>query len=363
MDTQDNVDEYEITLYEYDGRGLQTKVVDALGHVTVHEYDGNGNLVKTTDADGMVTEYTFDSLDLVSHINYNGGKQVDYAYNKTGDLVKMEDWSGATTYEIDLLHRITSTTDRLGKHVAYTYDSVGNQTSVAYPDGTTATKEYDLVHNLTKVVEEDGRTTTYTYDGMRRVTHMNYPDGWQEDYHYDAIGQLLAIEDTDPSGKDMKQQKNTFTYDVCGNMTHEYMRGNGTGETTTDVTYTYDELHRVTSAQELYGNAHRDYQYDSLGNLTYESNNNNVHYDYKINNLNQLVQKSYSSNDKEGTVYTYDGRGNLVKEEYGKLNGNGNNKRTTVAEYTYDETNKMVKGVNSIGESSSYLFNGKNALS
>lgn len=89
---------------------------------------------------------------------------------------------------------------------------------------------------------------------------------------------------------------------------------------------------------------------------------NNVHYDYKLNNLNQLVQKTYSSNDKEGTLYTYDGRGNLVKEEYGKLNGNGNSKRTTVAEYTYDETNKMVKGVNSIGESSSYLFNGKDAL-
>ena len=38
-----------------------------------------------------------DALDLISHINYNGGKQVDYAYNKTGDLVKMEDWSGITT--------------------------------------------------------------------------------------------------------------------------------------------------------------------------------------------------------------------------------------------------------------------------
>ena len=132
VDTQDNVDEYEVTLYEYDGRGLQTKVVDALGNVTVHQYDGNGNLVKTTDADGYVTEYTMDALDLIEHINYNGGKQVDYQYNKTGDLVKMEDWSGTTTYEVDLLHQITTTTtDRLGKHAAYTYDGVGNQTSVS----------------------------------------------------------------------------------------------------------------------------------------------------------------------------------------------------------------------------------------
>lgn len=363
VDEQDGVDEYEVTLYEYDGRGLQTKVVDALGNVTVHQYDGNGNLVKTTDADGYVTEYTMDALDLIEHINYNGGKQVDYQYNKTGDLVKMEDWSGTTTYEVDLLHRITATTDRLGKHVAYTYDGVGNQTSVSYPDGTVATKEYDLVKNLTKVVEEDGRTTTYEYDGMGRVTHMNYPDGWQEDYHYDAIGQLTAIEDTDPTQKDMKQQKNTFEYDVCGNMIHEYMRGNGTGETTTDVTYTYDELHRVTSAKELYGNAWRNYQYDSLGNLTYEENSNSVHYDYKLNNLNQVTEKHYATQDHEGTIYTYDKRGNLVLEEYGKFNGNPNGqKRQTVAEYVYDETNKMVEGTNSIGESSAYLFNGKNAL-
>ena len=41
----------------------------------------------------------------------------------------------------------TNTTDRLGSHVAYTYDATGNQTSVSYPDGTTATKEYDLVGN------------------------------------------------------------------------------------------------------------------------------------------------------------------------------------------------------------------------
>lgn len=114
---------------------------------------------------------------------------------------------------------------------------------------------------------------------MGRVTHMAYPDGWQEDYTYDTIGQLLSIYDTDSSGKDMKQQKNIFEYDVCGNMTYEYMRGNGTGESTVENFYAYDALHRLTYAKENYGNAWRSYQYDSLGNLTYESNSNNVHYD------------------------------------------------------------------------------------
>lgn len=204
VDTQDKVDEYQVTLYEYNGRRLTTKVVDALGNVTVHEYDGNGNLVKTTDADGFVTEYTLSALDLVTHINYNGGKQVEYQYNAVGDLVKMEDWTGANTFEVDLLNRITKATDHKGNVTTYTYDSVGNQTVVGYPDGTEAAKEYDLVHNLTSVTETDGRTTTYQYDGMRRATHMEYPDGWVEDYVYDSIGQVLSIHDTDPTKKDMK---------------------------------------------------------------------------------------------------------------------------------------------------------------
>ena len=356
VDTQDGVDEYEVTLYEYDGRGLVTKVVDALGNVTTTEYDGNGNVSKVTDADGYVTEYTYNALDMVTNINYNGGKEASYQYNAVGDLVRMEDWTGINTFEVDLLNRITKVTDHKGKVVTYGYDATGNQTSIGYPDGSSVTKTYDLVNNLESVTETDGRTTTYTYDGMRRVIHMEYPDGWQEDYTYDAIGQLLSIYDTDPSGKDMKQQKNRFEYDACGNMTYEYMRGNGTGEATVEVYYTYDELHQVVTAQENYGNKSRSYQYDSLGNLTWETNSNNVTVDYKLNNLNQITT---SSDDgwKTSTTYTYDDRGNLIQELYTK-----NNKQSITGAYTFDETNKMVKGVNDLGESSEYLYNGLGAL-
>ena len=206
------------------------------------------------------------------------------------------------------------------------------------------------------VTEHDGRTTTYTYDGMGRTVKMEYPHGWVEDYHYDSIGQLLKVEDTDPSGKDMKQQKHVYEYDDCGNMTYEYMRGNGTGEATVENFYTYDALHRVTNAKENYGNASRTYQYDSLGNLTWETNSNNVTTDYKLNNLNQITEKS-SDGWKTHTTFTYDKRGNLIQEQYGK-----NKKVTSIGTYTYDETNKMVKGVNANAESSSYLYNGLGAL-
>ena len=191
---------------------------------------------------------------------------------------------------------------------------------------------------------------------MGRISKMEYPHGWVEDYHYDSIGQLLKVEDTDPTQKDMKQQKHVYEYDACGNMTYEYMRGNGTGEATVENTYTYDALHRVISVHENYGNDNRSYTYDSLGNLTYETAQGNKSVDYKLNNLNQITS---SSDDgwKTSTTYTYDKRGNLVQELYTK-----NNKQSVTGAYTYDETNKMVQGVNDIGESSEYLYNGLGAL-
>ena len=303
-----------------------------------------------------VTTYGYNGLDMVTSINYNNGKEVTYQYNKVGDLVEMTDWTGTTTFEVDLLNRITKTTDTKGQVVEYTYDTTGNQTSVSYPDGTTATKTYDLLGQLKTVTEHDGRITTYTYDGMGRLSRMEYPHGWVEDYHYDSIGQLLKVEDTDPSGKDMKQQKHVYEYDDCGNMVYEYMRGNGTGEATVENTYTYDVLHRIVSVHENYGNDNRSYTYDSLGNLTYETSQGNKSVDYKLNNLNQITS---SSDDgwKTSTTYTYDLRGNLIQELYTK-----NNKQSVTGAYTYDETNKMVKGVNDIGESSEYLYNGLGAL-
>ena len=39
---------------------------------------GNGNLISKTDPDGFVTTYGYNGLDMVTSINYNGGKEVSY---------------------------------------------------------------------------------------------------------------------------------------------------------------------------------------------------------------------------------------------------------------------------------------------
>ena len=56
-----------------------------------YAYDGNGNLKSKTDTDGYTTECTYNCLDLVTSINYNDAKEVNYRYNATGDLIAMEE--------------------------------------------------------------------------------------------------------------------------------------------------------------------------------------------------------------------------------------------------------------------------------
>ena len=78
--------------------------------------------------------------------------------------------------------------------------------------------------------------------------------------------------------------------------------------------------------------------------------------DYKLNNLNQITSKT-DDNWKTHTDYTYDKRGNNLSKVYYK-----NKKETLMGSYTYDETNRMVKGVNDAGEQSYYFFNGLGVL-
>ena len=281
---------------------------------------------------------------------------MSYRYNATGDLVSMEDWLGTTTFELDLLHQLTAATDHRGDRVEYTYDGVGNQTEIRYPDGTKAAYEYDLVHNQTKVTETDGSETTFAYDGMARVTEMHYPNGWVEYYTYDKMGRILSVDDTHPSEKPAKTQKHTYRYDANGNIVYEYMRGNGTGQAKNETLYTYDALNRLVSAHDNYGNSTRNYTYDSLGNLTFETGMGSHNCDYIYNNLNQQIDRSVDD-WKTHTASTYDKRGNLVLEEFGK------NKQLTVSgQYEFDETNRMVRGVNGNGEESIYTYNGLGAL-
>ena len=121
-----------------------------------------------------MTRYSYTALDLVKKINYNGAKEVSYQYNKVGELVQMDDWTGTNTFELDLLGRLQKMTDHKGNTVSYAYDAVGNQTGITYPDGSKTRSFYDAVYNLTSVIDADDGTYAYVYDAANRPVKLTY---------------------------------------------------------------------------------------------------------------------------------------------------------------------------------------------
>ena len=330
------------------------------------------NLVSKTDADGYVTRYSYTALDLVKKINYNGAKEVSYQYNKVGELVQMDDWTGTNTFELDLLGRLQKMTDHKGNTVSYTYDAVGNQTGITYPDGSKVSNFYDAVYNLTSVIDAEKGTYAYVYDAANRPVKLTYPNGWIEQYTYDAEGNLLKTVDTDPFQLYNKtpKVKYEYTYDAEGNVLTEFQRDSDATENLKSRTaFTYDALNRLTgSTRRLevypYDTLAYAYTYDTLGNLLKQSGPTKGEEDtYQYNDLNQMVSKHVCGYEQKITRiydygYTYDKRGNLVKEEEICSPTTTGPKNITVATYLYDETNRMVRGTNKAGEVSAYTFNG-----
>ena len=93
---------------------------------------GDARLLQNPKYNGYVTEFGYDPRNLVEAINYSGGKEVQFAYNANGELVAMMDWNGTVNFALDLLGRIVSVNDQNNKVTSYTYDSVGNATSMAF---------------------------------------------------------------------------------------------------------------------------------------------------------------------------------------------------------------------------------------
>ena len=106
------------------------------------------------------------------------------------------------------------------------------------------------------------------------------------------------------------------------------------------------------------------YSYDTLGNLLKQSGPTKGEEDsWQYNDLNQMVSKHSCGYEQKITRiydygYTYDKRGNLVKEEEICSPTTIGPKNITIATYLYDETNRMVQGTNKTGEVSAYTFNG-----
>lgn len=333
-----------VTTYTYDSEGDRLTATDPLGTTTTYTYDANGNLLSRStplSAGGTATwTYTYGSGatagDVLTSTNPDG-KTTTYGYDSAGDLTSVTDplgnkttatydsdgrqlteimpGGGATTNLYDADGELTKTTDPLGHSTSYGYDGDGNQisvtdakghattygydadneqTQITEPDGTATKTAYDADGNIVGRTDGNGHTTTYTYDPLDRVAGTTDPDGHKTTDGYDGDGNLLSS--VDPSGA-----TTIYSYDADNRLTGiDYSDG-----TTPDVTESYDADGDRTSLSD--GTGTSSFAYDTLGNLTSETNGAGATISYAYDPAGNITKITYPNGQTVEQAYDADG--------------------------------------------------------
>lgn len=130
----------------------------------IESFDSNGLLISITNPDvtGQTIFITYDTMFRIDYvIDYYGNKYV-YVYNEKNLLSKVQIYSHLS-HEIPLAE------------THYTYDN----------------------NNLINVTSYDGETIEYTYDELGNITSMTHTDKFRITYEYDANGRVIKV--TEPT--------------------------------------------------------------------------------------------------------------------------------------------------------------------
>ena len=204
--------------------------------------------------------------------------------------------------------------------------------------GKTLTYTYDPVGNLTSV-DDGGGTRNYTYDSRNLLTSMTTGNGILYTFGYDADGRRTATYFNTVPGNATWAARTLTTYDKSGRITRittalnstpsdlvfdtsycysPFVSGQScpTGSSSTDKAllqyatdhltgkvsvYSYDKGNRLTNATNVAGHTY-GYTYDADGNRTSVKKDGTTTQSLSYNSANQISSSGYS----------YDGGGNLT---------------------------------------------------
>ena len=342
------------TSYAYDAYGRPTTTRDPLWssstptlHETVRHYDADGNLDSVTDADGHTTSYSYDADDETTSTRRPDGTTLRTDYWPDGTVRDQYDGANqATAYSYDGLGQLSTVTDPLGRKTQYHYDPNGNLLTLTDPTGRITTRSYDAANQWTGTdysdpatpdvsnvsYDADGQrtamtdgtgTSSWTWDSLHRMVSATTGAGNTIGYHYDIAGRLTAIDYPGSTGTvtrgyddadrlttvtDWNAHQTTFGYDPESQLTSQ-VYPNGTTATTS-----YDPAGRVTGIQDApTANpnspfASFSYGRDGAGLLTSVTSTGvpaDTH-TYSYNTLNQLTGVDTAS-------YSYDPANDLTK--------------------------------------------------
>ena len=344
----------DVTSYTYTADGnLQSVTQPLIGTTTYSNFDLLGNPQTVTDPNGNSAAYTYDTSGRVSTVKAPGdANPTQYFYvsgscgascggqNKIDHIVLPE--GNAITYTYDSMGNLSTIKDSLNNSINYTYDSEGSRLTEQIKNASQTLQKslsysYDALNRLQRITNPDSSYTEYTYDFRNNRKSARTPNGNTTSYGYDGLGRLSSV--GQPGSVDT-----LYGYNTSNNLTTVTDDNNNTTQ------YKYDDKGRIYQVISP-DTGTTTYSYDPAVNLTSRTDAKGVTITYAYDALNRLTLINFPSDTD--TVYTYD----TCLNGKGRLCGMTDAAGTTTYEYTpKGQVKKETKTIDSIQYVTQYTY-------
>jgi RHS repeat-associated protein len=214
---------------------------------TRYEYNNKGLRTRLTYPDDSYVDYEYDALSRLRKVKYNGSTIAQYEYDELSRRTLLTLGNGANAvYEYDLGNRLTKLTNNInGSTIKFDYNS------------------YDKVGNRKSCKIDNDNAQVYSYDNLYQLIYVDYNDGDTANYYYDSLGNRTKVTNGEPNVYYKRNSLNQYTsiagaayvYDANGNLADD-----GT------YLYCYDCENRLTRVKyKSTGGTMAWYDYDYLG--------------------------------------------------------------------------------------------------
>lgn len=274
------------TTYEYDGFDRLSKIrypsPTSVGTSSTTDfeqftYDAASKVTQRRLRDSQIIALTYDGLNRVTFKDLPGAElDASFAYDNLGRLTSASQTGSALTFTYDALGRNLIQSGPLGS-LTSAYDSAGRRTRLTYP-GTGLYIDYDyLVTGEMSRIRENGATSgvgvlaSYTYDNLGQRTSLTRGNGTTAAYNYDPASQRLASLGENLGGTATTQDVTlAFTYNPAGQIRTRTNSNDSyawTEHANVNRPYTVNGLNQYTAAGSL------SFAYDGRGNLITSGSN------------------------------------------------------------------------------------------
>jgi len=231
-------------------------------------YDALGRVTQVTAPDGSVTRQAYDIVYAATDPDFNPARAVVYQIDANAYF---------TRQSFDAYGQLRSVSESEGTwgsqnpwvnetRTRYTYDTLGNLTTVTDHAGNVSRMQYDVLSRKTVMTDTDMGVWRYQYDPAGNLTTQTDARGQVVWFGYDALNRLTQKRVGSSTGAILA----SYTYD-CGSPTcpaGNYGKGYRTGMTDSSgsTTWQYDARGRVTQERKtISGNQfYTTYTYDAL---------------------------------------------------------------------------------------------------